>query len=79
MKFLVLFLAVAIGLLRPVIEPLVSPLGMQIYKDVAHLYMGALLVLWLLSWRDRRALWCLVFWLLNVIEVVCAVAGRLHP
>ena len=72
----ILLLAIIIGALRPFTAAFMSPMGFQIYKDMAHVFMGALLVLWLLSWSDRRSLWRLTFWLLNAVEVASALLAK---
>ena len=74
MKIILLIIAaVVIGLLRPGIESWTTPMGFQIYKDLAHVFMGMLLVLWLTGWSDRRVLWQWLDWTLNLVEVLCAL------
>lgn len=77
MKIILLIIAaVVIGLLRPGIVSWATPMGFQIYKDLAHIFMGMLLVLWLTSWADRRTLWMSLFWWLNLVEVLSALHAK---
>lgn len=77
MKAFVIILAALFGVARPLLVPELSELWVNIFKDMAHVYMGSLLVLWLLSWRDERSLWKGLFWTLNVVEVISAIFSRL--
>ena len=45
----------------------------DLYKDVAHLFMGGLAVAW---WFQRERWQWNLFWALNVIEVAVAVLSR---
>lgn len=74
-------LVIAVGLLlaasRIALVPFVEtpPFAwFNVYKDLAHLFMGGLLVA---SLRDRLRWQWVLFWSLNAIETVCAVVGRL--
>lgn len=74
-------LAIGAGILlaasRIALVPLVEPpdfAWFAAYKDVAHLFMGGLLVAALRDWC--RWQWML-FWTLNAVEVACAMIGRM--
>ncbi len=54
--------------------PLESITFVDLYKDVAHLFMGGLAVAWWLQ-RNRWQWW--LFWALNAVEVVVAVWSRI--
>ena len=45
----------------------------QAYKDAAHLFMGGLAVAW---WYGRMRWQWWLFWILNIVEVTCAVLSR---
>lgn len=67
---------------RPFIRhwlPVDQPIWFQIYKDVAHIYMGFLLCLCINGTREDyefryklKGRWWL-FWILNAVETLCAV------
>jgi len=77
MKIILLIVAaVVIGLLRPGIESWATPMGFQVYKDLAHMFIGMLLVLWLTGWADRRVLWRSLFWGLNLVEVLSVLHAK---
>jgi len=46
----------------------------QLYKDVAHLFMGGLFVAW---WIKRQRWQWQLFWALNAVEVAVAVFSRM--
>jgi hypothetical protein len=51
-----------------------SPTWIDVYKDVAHLFVGGLFVAWYIQrgrWQWR------LFWLLNAVEVAAAVYSRM--
>lgn len=73
---LLILAAVVIGILRPGIASWTTPMGFQVYKDLAHVFMGMLLVLWLTGWGDRRVLWMSLFWGLNLVEVICSLHAK---
>lgn len=45
----------------------------QVYKDLAHLFMGGLSVAW---WIQRNKWQWNLFWLMNFIEVATAILTR---
>lgn len=45
----------------------------QVYKDIAHLYMGGLAVAW---WYKRYKWQWWLFWSLNAVEVAVAIWSR---
>jgi len=46
----------------------------DVYKDVAHLFIGGLAVAW---WLQRERWQWYLFWLLNAVEVGVAVLSRM--
>jgi hypothetical protein len=74
-KYLIL-LALPIGFLRVYIGATTEPESLSwvdVYKDVAHVYIGFLLAL---AWdRQDRELW-LLFWMMCVLEVMVAILSR---
>lgn len=70
-------IAVILGILRIYIGATSTPgtlLWVQIFKDVAHLFMGGLTVA---AWnQDKKWQWIL-FWSMNTLEVTVAVISRL--
>lgn len=73
---IVLVFGVVLAALRVLFAFLFEPepaTWMGVYKDVAHLFMGGLGTAWYLQRREWQ--WEL-FWMLNLVEVVVAVASR---
>lgn len=73
-------LAIAFGLLLAAIRiwigfsvPPESFSLVQVFKDVAHLFMGGLFVAWYIQ-RQSWQFW--LFWWLNILEVVVATLSR---
>ena len=65
---------IAIRVWMAVEIPPESPNWIDVYKDVAHLFMGGLFVAWYiqrLKWQWR------LFWILNAVEVAAAVYSRM--
>ena len=52
-----------------------SPSWVDVYKDVAHLFIGGLAVAW---WHARHRWQWRLFWSLNVVEVAVAVLSRIE-
>lgn len=46
----------------------------QVYKDMAHLFMGGLAVAW---WFNRYKWQWRLFWFLNAVEVAVAILSRI--
>lgn len=68
-------LALAIG--RLLVEPS-SPTIADVYKDAAHLFVGALFVMWKREvWPDTAALYKWIFIGLCVWEVAVAIVSRI--
>jgi len=68
--------AVALSAVRVWIGATVDPEPLsfvQVYKDIAHLFMGGLAVAW---WRDQEQWQWRTFWTLNAIELAVALISR---
>jgi len=71
MKFAIIAIAIALGVIRPFLSP--HPVSLQgSYEAVAHLFVGGVVGAWLVT----RARWLLVIGIsLTVVEVASAVAS----
>ena len=50
------------------------PLAVNVYKDLAHVYMGVLVTVW---YFQRKSWQIKLWWLLNFVEIVVAVSSHL--
>ncbi len=73
MKIALVILGVLFGLLRFNIRDWATAKQFGLYTHLAHVYMGALLVCWLLNWTGSGKLWRVMFWTLCAVEVYCAL------
>ena len=73
-----LTISVILGLLRlyigSEIEP-ESPTWLDVYKDMAHVFIGGLGVLWWLFRKDDP-MYAVLFWWLCFLEVAVAILSR---
>lgn len=77
MMLLLWIVALALAIVRVYLGMYVEPESftwVNAYKDMAHVFIGGLLVAaWL---KKNRTLWFL-FWALNIVEVTVAIWSRL--
>jgi hypothetical protein len=71
----VIAFGIALAIVRLMIGDLVEPdsIWLDVYKDVAHLYVGGLAGAWLYSREKWQAS---LFLVLNAVEVFAAITGR---
>jgi hypothetical protein len=77
MKYSIVLAALVIALIRVWMGFNVVPEPANwanVYKDVAHLFVGGLFVGWYIQ---RQAWQWRLFWALNVVEVAVAIASRM--
>lgn len=76
-KNLIIGIGTVLVMCRLWIGVTISPepmLWVDVYKDLAHIFIGVLGTMW---WYRRESWQWDLFWILNAVEVVVAIASRL--